>query len=37
MPSTQLIRGYIPPESLEEQWDIQGLEKQLQQGLYGKG
>jgi preprotein translocase subunit SecA len=24
-----LINGYIPPHSLEEQWDVQGLERQL--------
>ena len=28
---SQLIESYIPHESLEEQWDIQGLEKQLLQ------
>jgi preprotein translocase subunit SecA len=26
----QVIDGFIPPQSLEEQWDIEGLEAQLQ-------
>ena len=26
---TDLINGFIPPQSLEEQWDVAGLEKQL--------
>lgn len=28
-----IIDGFIPPQSLEEQWDIPGLERQLQQDL----
>ena len=27
----QVIDGFIPPMSIEEQWDIRGLEKQLEQ------
>jgi preprotein translocase subunit SecA len=27
---SELIDGYIPPQSLEEQWDIAGLEQQLE-------
>ncbi|MBB5370592.1 MULTISPECIES: preprotein translocase subunit SecA [unclassified Janthinobacterium] len=26
---TDLVHGYVPPESVEEQWDIKGLEKVL--------
>ncbi|WP_028997734.1 preprotein translocase subunit SecA [Azohydromonas australica] len=26
---TALVREYVPPESLEEQWDLAGLERQL--------
>ena len=26
----QVVTGFIPPQSLEEQWDIQGLEQSLQ-------
>ncbi|WP_207062644.1 preprotein translocase subunit SecA [Motiliproteus sp. SC1-56] len=29
----ELISGYIPPQSLEEQWDVPGLEKQLASDL----
>lgn len=28
---TDLVHAYVPPQSLEEQWDIAGLEKQIQE------
>jgi preprotein translocase subunit SecA len=28
---TDMVRLFVPPQSLEEQWDIAGLEKQLQE------
>ncbi len=28
---TDLVRQYVPPESVEEQWDVPGLEKALQE------
>jgi preprotein translocase subunit SecA len=32
---SRTIDGYIPPQSLEEQWDIPGLEKALSEGFDG--
>ncbi|MBK1643377.1 preprotein translocase subunit SecA [Thiocapsa imhoffii] len=32
---TRLINSYIPPESLEEQWDVEGLSTALQQDFGG--
>lgn len=28
---TDMVRAFVPPQSLEEQWDIAGLEKQIQE------
>lgn len=33
---TRTIDGHIPPQSLEEQWDIPGLEKTLSEGFGGE-